>query len=119
MDDVLVNRRWTVAGFAAIAVVMVLDQLLSDPLVPVTLLAVGPVIAAVGSSPRVTAVVAVVAVVMSCVAIAFEQDPVTGADSVRAVTVLVLGALAVVLASLRVRLERPRARPARRSGGWT
>jgi len=84
---------------------MVLDQL-DDPLVPVTLLAVGPLIAAVGSTPRATAMVAVVSAVCAIVAIALEQGPVEASDSVRVLTVLVLGGLAVLLASLRLRLER-------------
>ncbi len=101
-----VTARWTAAGIVAVALVVLLDQLLADAWVPVSLLAVGPLVTATGGSPRATACVAAATTVLSCLLVALEQGPIEASDWVRPVTVGLLGALAVHLASLRVRLER-------------
>ena len=99
------NRRWVVAGVAAILVVFVLDRLTTAHVALVTLTAAGPLIAAVGGSRRATAAVAALAVVAALAELALA-GPLGLQDGVRLLTVLVVCVLAVVLAALRGQLEQ-------------
>ena len=99
------NRRWIAAGVAAILLVFVLDRLTSADVALVTLSAAGPLIAAVGGSPRATAAVAALAVAVALAELLLA-GPLGGQDGVRLVTVFVVSVLAVVLAALRGRLEQ-------------
>ena len=74
--------------------------------VPVSLIAVGPLLAAVGGSERATAAVAVLATGLAVLAVILRDAPVASADVVRLATVGVIGGLAVAFAALRRRLER-------------
>jgi PAS domain S-box-containing protein len=99
------NRRWVAAGVAAIVVVFLLDRLTTADVALVTLSAVGPLIAAVGGSPRATAAVAVLATAVSLLELLLA-GPLDGQNSVRLATVAVVSVLAVVLALLGGRLQQ-------------
>jgi PAS domain S-box-containing protein len=99
------SSRWAAAGVAAVVLVLGLDQLTMADVALVTLLAVGPLIAAAGGSARQTLAVSVVGVVLALIALATD-GPFSLQDGVRLLTVIVVSALAVVLALLRGRLEQ-------------
>ena len=99
------NRRWVVAGVAAILVVFAVDRLTSADVALVTLSAAGPLIAALGGSRRATAAIAALAVSVALVELLLA-GPLGGQDGVRLLTVLVASVLAVVLATLRGQLEQ-------------
>ena len=99
------NRRWVVAGVAAILVVFVVDRLTTVNVALVTLSAAGPLIAAVGGSRRATAAVAALAMVVALAELLLA-GPLGLQDGVRLLTVLVVSVLAVVLAALRGQLEQ-------------
>ena len=98
------NRRWVAAGVAAVVLVFVVDRLTSADIALVTLSAAGPLIAAVGGSPRATAAVAALAVAVALLELSLA-GPFRGQDGVRLATVFVVSVLAVVLAALRGRVE--------------
>jgi PAS domain S-box-containing protein len=91
-------------GVALVAALFALD-VLTEATVPVSLIAVGPLVAAVGGRERATAWVAALATAAATVADALRFGPLDGMDVIRLVTVAVIGGLAVVLAMLRQRLE--------------
>jgi PAS domain S-box-containing protein len=99
------NRRWVAAGVAAIALVFLLDRLTTADIALVTLSAVGPLIAAVGGSPRATAAVAALAIAVALLELLLA-GPLGGQESVRLATVAVVSVLAVVLAVLGGRLQQ-------------
>src|SRR5829696_3348320 len=99
------SRRWAAAGVAAVVLVFLIDRLTSADVALVTLTAAGPLIAAAGAGRRATLAVALLATASSVLAVALD-GPVGRQDGVRLATVLVVSALAVLLASLRERLEQ-------------
>ena len=99
------NRRWVAAGVAAIVLVFLLDRLTSADIALVTLSAVGPLIAAVGGSPRATAAVAALAIGVALLELLLA-GPLAGQESVWLATVVVVSVLAVVLAVLGGQLEQ-------------
>ncbi len=99
------NRRWVVAGVAAILAVFVVDRLTTADAALVTLTAAGPLIAALGGSRRATAAVAALAVAVTLAELLLA-GPLGLQDGVRLLTVLVVSALAVLLAALRGQLEQ-------------
>jgi PAS domain S-box-containing protein len=99
------GRIWVLVGAAAVAAVLFVDVLLTPNVTVGVLVVLGPLLAAVGGSPVATAALAAVALVYAC------ADGVnTGLEFsrlvVRVLTVGLGGAMAVVLADLRARLER-------------
>jgi hypothetical protein len=86
------NRRWVAAGVAAVALVFLLDRLTSADVALVTLSAAGPLIAAVGGSPRATIAVAALAVALALTELALT-GPLGLQDAVRLLTVLVVSTL--------------------------
>jgi PAS domain S-box-containing protein len=99
------RSRWAAAGVAAVLLVFVVDRLTSADVALVTLSAAGPLIAAVGSSQRATAGVALLAVAVALAELLLA-GPLGLQDGVRLLTVVVVSALAVALAALRGRLEQ-------------
>ena len=84
--------RWVAAGAAMVVGLFALDVLTSAT-VPVSLIAVGPLIAAVGGSERATAAVAALATALAVIAVGVRPGAVAGQDVVRLVTVGVIGCL--------------------------
>jgi PAS domain S-box-containing protein len=97
---------WVAAGVLVALALLPLAELLSPDVVLVTLFVTGPLIAAVGGDQRATAGVAVLALALACLELFVLTSPVEAQDFVRTVTVALGGGLAVVLATLRERLER-------------
>ena len=93
------------AGAAMVVGLFALDVLTSAT-VPVSLIAVGPLVAAVGGSERATAAVAALATALAVIAVEVRPGSLAGQDVVRLVTVGVIGCLAIAFAALRARLER-------------
>ena len=93
-----------------LAVVAVIDIALGSRAVLVELLAVGPLIAATGATRRQTLIVAIVALAIA-VPIELASDSfLTTSHVIGIVGVAIGGALAVIIAGLRARLERDSAR---------
>jgi PAS domain S-box-containing protein len=98
------SRQWVTGGVVLVVALFALDAA-TMAAVPVSLIAVGPLLAAIGGSERATAAVAVLATTLATAAVLLRDSPVTGQDGIRLGTVAVIGALAVGFATLR-RLER-------------
>src|SRR5215210_1543287 len=97
---------WVAAGVLVMLALLPIAELVSGDIVLATLFIVGPMIAAIGASPRATAGVGVLALALACFDLFALEVPVQAQDAVRVVTVVAGGALAVLLAALRERLER-------------
>jgi PAS domain S-box-containing protein len=98
------------ASLVAICVVAAVDLALQADVILVELLVVGPVIAAFGASPRDTAIVAVLALVVS-IPLGLAGDAFLSAEHVLAIAAVALvGVLAAGIAWLRSARERDAAR---------
>jgi PAS domain S-box-containing protein len=99
--------RLRVPLLAALLVVVlaVLDGLNGDDTIIVPLYVLGPLLAAMTATPRVTAAVAVLASVLGAVVLAVQTEMSAGQDLVRLATVVLGSALAVWIAALRTRLQ--------------
>ena len=107
----MVGERGTfLLAMAAVCLVAALDTVLGARAVLVELVLIGPVIAAIGASPKHTAIVAVFALVVS-IPLGATSDAFGMADHwTGVITVALIGALAVTIARLRARRERDAAR---------
>ena len=101
------SRRWVAAGVAVLAAVLLVDAAgVAQRRPRQRCSSLGPLLVALGGSARATAAVAALAVAMACLELlVFERRsrPRTPSGSAPCSSV---GALAVLLAGLRVRLER-------------
>ncbi len=104
------KRRAFPVALAAMAVVVVVDLSTDTVALLVQLLLVGPLIAATGATVRQTLFVAVLAVVVSVPLVAGNDAFGSGRHLVATGVLLIGGALAVLIARLRARLERDSAR---------
>ena len=91
---------------ATLVAIAIADRLAPPGTVLVTLLVFGPLLAAIGGSPRATAMVALLAVALVVAGRLLDERRFDGQDTVRTLTVGLVGCLAIALAELRSRLER-------------
>ena len=106
------SSLWVAAGVLVPLALLPIAVVASGDVVLVTLFVVGPLLAAIGGTPRETALVAVFALALGALELFVLDAPVEAQDAVRIVTLIAGGALAVLLAALRERLEH-RTREAR------
>ena len=99
------SNRWVAGGASLVVALFALDVLTAATL-PVSLFAVGPLLAGVGGSERATALVAALATAIAVLADAVRPGPLDGIEVARLITGAVIGGLAVVFAALRRRLEQ-------------
>jgi PAS domain S-box-containing protein len=101
------DRRWAFGAFALTAAFVILDVVAED-VVFLTFFVFGPLLAAIRCTPRETATLGICAVLLGVAAGAWN-DIFLDADQLTRLIVLAMGsALAVWIASLRVRIERTR-----------
>ena len=91
---------------AIVAVVWALDRVVGSSVVLLTMLVLGPLVAAVGGSTRAVAGVALLASAATAIELAITSRSLGAQDVVRVLTVVLGGGLAMALAALRRRLER-------------
>jgi PAS domain S-box-containing protein len=99
---------WAAAAAGLLGALFAVDVLTGDSTVLAPLYVLGPLVAALGSRPRTTAVIGALAVVLALVSVLLQVE--TGVqDAVRVATVALGSGLAVAVAVLRERLERANA----------
>src|SRR4051794_24567722 len=99
------SRFWVAGGLLLVVAVFALDQLTAAT-VPPSVFVVGALVTAVGGSEPAAAAVAVLATTLAVVAVALRPGPLDRMDTVRLGTAGLIGALAILFAVLRRRLER-------------
>src|SRR5688572_9788108 len=104
------GRGTFLAALGAIFVLAAIDLAVGADAIPVELLVIGPVIAALGASPRDTAIVAVLAVLVS-IPIGLPSESFGSTEHLVGIAAVALvGALAVGIARLRAARELDAAR---------
>jgi PAS domain S-box-containing protein len=99
------NLTWTIASLALLAALLTLDLLTMDDLLLASMFAAAPVLASLGAAPAATVLVAVAAAACAVVAGAAGGEGFDRNDTVRVLTVVLVGNLAVWTALLRERME--------------
>jgi PAS domain S-box-containing protein len=97
---------WTLTSLALLGVLLTLDLVTTDELLLASLFAAAPLLASLGSSPSGTALVAGAATLCALIAGIDSGGDFDRDDAIRALTVVLVGNLAVWTALLRVRLEK-------------
>jgi PAS domain S-box-containing protein len=110
MGDGAWKRRAFPVALAAMAVVVIVDLSVDTVALFIQLLLIGPLIAATGATVRQTLLVSVLAVAVSIPLVAWDDALGTDRYFVATAVLVVGGALAVLIARLRSRLERDSAR---------
>jgi PAS domain S-box-containing protein len=97
---------WVPALAALLVVAMAIgDALTGEDTIFVPLYVLGPLLAALAAGPRVTAAVALLAIVLGTIVLGAQSELSAGQNLIRLLTVVLGSALAVWIAALRIRLQ--------------